>query len=515
MVVHKTGRKSEYGTIYRVGIVGVRATNCNSAHYGWHPACVTYISCIPHGVEDANRTGGRLSSITTDAERHRFLERALSVFASVKRGEGFTALLLMLNVFTLLMAYYIIKPVREALILSGSGAVIKSYAGAGQALLFLLIVPLYSTIATRTNRVKLINGLNAFFISNLIFFYILGRMGFSLGVVFFLWVGLFNLIVVAQFWAFANDIYTQEQGKRLFPIIGIGSSLGAIFGAEVAGRLFKPLGAYSMLLVAGGMLAFCMILTNWTNLRERARSQTRGKVAQQPIGPSGGFQLVFKHRYLLLIAILVLLSNFVKTTGEFILGKVVVQHAAAYAANPQAYIGEFYADFYFWINLLSAGLQMFVVSRIMKYMGIATALFFLPIIALGSYTAVAVMPLLSFIRVAKIAENSAEYSIQNTARQALFLRTSRQAKYKAKFAIDGFFARAGDALSALLVFVGTRFAFNIQYFAAINAVLVLAWLAVVVAIVQTRKRQKQAAAEIRERIRRQIPLMQTNPRSPA
>src|SRR5215831_6198056 len=159
----------------------------------------------------------------------------------------------MLNVFVLLTAYYIIKPVREALILSGPGAEIKSYAGAGQALLFLLIVPLYSAIATHTNRVKLINGMTAFFISNLVIFYILGQMKFSLGVVFFLWVGLFNLMMVAQFWAFANDIYTQEQGKRLFSIIGIGSSLGAILGAQIAGWLFKPLGSYSMLLVAAGM----------------------------------------------------------------------------------------------------------------------------------------------------------------------------------------------------------------------------------------------------------------------
>jgi len=166
------------------------------------------------------------------------IERFLSVFATVHRGEGLTALVLTLNVFLLLTAYYIIKPVREALILGSAGAEIKSYAGAGQALLFLLIVPLYSAYASRTNRVRLINGVIAFFISNLAIFYVLGRLQFQLGVVFFLWVGLFNLMLVAQFWAFANDIYTEEQGKRLFAIVGIGSSLGAIVGARIAGWLF-------------------------------------------------------------------------------------------------------------------------------------------------------------------------------------------------------------------------------------------------------------------------------------
>src|SRR5947199_723029 len=104
------------------------------------------------------------------------LDRALSIFAPVRPGEGTTAFIMMLNVFILLTAYYIIKPVREALILGGSGAEIKSYAGAAQAALLLFIVPLYSAYATRVSRIKLINGVTAFFISNLAIFYVLSRM---------------------------------------------------------------------------------------------------------------------------------------------------------------------------------------------------------------------------------------------------------------------------------------------------------------------------------------------------
>jgi AAA family ATP:ADP antiporter len=407
----------------------------------------------------------------------------------------------MLNVFTLLTAYYIIKPVREALILGSAGAEIKSYAGAGQALLLLLIVPMYSSFATRLNRLRLVNGVTAFFISNLVLFYALGEMKVPIGVVFFLWVGLFNLMIVAQFWSFANDIYTQEQGKRLFAIVGIGSAVGAIFGAQVAGWMFRPLGSYVMMLVAAALLLICMVLTNWVHYREKNQTRSQAQVAQQPIGDSGGFRLVFKHRYLLLIAILVLLSNFAKTTGEFILGKTVAQHAAAIAASSggqitaEAYIGEFYADFYFWVNLVCAAIQMFAVSRIMKYMGIGAALFFLPVIALGGYTILAFVPILSFIRIAKIAENSADYSIQNTARNALFLRTSREAKYKAKLAIDSFFARAGDGFSALLVFTGTRLAFGIRSFAIVDALSVVVWLVVAVAILRLRRRQKAEASE--------------------
>jgi AAA family ATP:ADP antiporter len=399
----------------------------------------------------------------------------------------------MLNVFTLLTAYYIIKPVREALILNGAGAEIKSYAGAVLAMLFVVVVPLYSAFASRTNRIRLINGVTAFFISNLIVFYLLGRMQFQLGVPFFLWVGLFNVMLVAQFWAFSNDIYTEEQGKRLFAIVGIGSALGAIFGARVAQWMFKPVGPYSMMLVTAALLVVCMVLTNWIHRREGASGANRSD-AERPIGTSGGFRLVFQHRYLLLIAILVLLSNLVNTTGEFILGKTVSQHAKAIGAG-ESYIGEFYAGFFFWVNLLGAALQMFAVSRIMKIIGIGRTLFLLPIIALGSYTLVALVPLLSLIRVAKIAENSTDYSAQNTARHALFLTTSRDAKYKAQSAIESFFWRTGDALSGLLVFVGTKFAFDIPKFAIANIVFVALWLAVAAAIVRLRQRRHKADVE--------------------
>ena len=435
-----------------------------------------------------------MSSTEVQLRRKNSLERVLSMFATIHPGEGLTAFLLMMNVFLLLTAYYIIKPVLEALILRGAGAEIKSYAGAGQALLFLFIVPLYSAYASRTNRLRLINGVTAFFISNLVIFYFLGQMQLRLGVVFFLWVGLFNLMLPAQFWALANDVYTEEQGKRLFAIVGIGSSVGAIVGARVAGWLFQPIGPFSMMLVTASLLGVCMILTNWIDRRESS-SNRKHREARHPIGTSGGFRLILAHRYLFLIAILVLLSNFVNTTGEFILGKTVAEHAKA-VPNSEAFIGEFYATFFFWVNLLGAALQMFAVSRIMRYIGVGPTLFFMPLIALGSYSLLAVAPILSFIRVAKIAENSTDYSIQNTVRHALFLNTSRDAKYKAQSAVESFFWRTGDALSALLVFVGTKLAFGVSNFAVTNTIFVFVWLAIAWAIVRLRKRQRMTEAEM-------------------
>src|SRR5262249_40708082 len=165
-----------------------------------------------------------------------------------------------------------------------------------------------------------------------------------------------------------------------------------------------------------------------------------------------------------------------------------VASAAAGSAAEEAFIGSFYADFFFWVNMVSAAVQMFAVSRIIKRFDIRPALFFLPVIALGSYALLAFVPILSFIRIAKIAENSTDYSVQNTARHALFLNTNRESKYKAKTAIDSFFWRAGDGLSALLVFIGTQLAFDLRSFALVNIILVCVWLYVAYGITRMDRR---------------------------
>jgi AAA family ATP:ADP antiporter len=214
------------------------------------------------------------------------------------------------------------------------------------------------------------------------------------------------------------------------------------------------------------------------------------------LNSDGGFQLIFTHRYLLLIAALVLLSNLVNSTGEFILGKSVSDFATAAVGlgdetMRQQYIGEFYADFYFWVNLVGAVLQMFAVSRIMHRTGVAPALFLVPMVALGGYTLLSFAPALFLIRGVKIAENGTDYSLQSTARHALFLRTSPEAKYKAKTAIDSFFWRAGDAFSGLIVFVGTMLAFDLRTYARANAILTLVWLIVAAGILWLRVKEPE------------------------
>jgi len=428
------------------------------------------------------------------------LERFLSLFSKVQAGEGGTVLLLFLNAFILMGLYYILKPVREALILSQAGAVIKSYSSAAQALLFVFVVPAYGAFAARVNRVWLLSGMTLFFISNLVIFILAGNAGMEVGIVYYIWLGIFSFMVVSQFWAFANDIYTEEQGKRLFPIIGIGGTLGAWVGARLAASLFEVTGPYWLMTLALVLLGLFILLTLVVNRQETSRGSTEAKKAQEHLSKEGSFKLVMQNRYLVLIAFHVLLLNLVNTVGEFVLGNLVEQTAIAEIGPGEAlqeergnYIGSFYGLFYSWANLLAFLIQSFLVSRFFKYLGVCGSLFVGPIVSLCTYGVTAVQPILNIIHPMKVGENGIDYSLNNTVRHALFLPTSREVKYKAKAAIDTFFGRTGDALQAAVVFIGSSLAFGIAAFALVNLGFVVVWLGVCLGIFRKHKELKKEA----------------------
>jgi AAA family ATP:ADP antiporter len=409
------------------------------------------------------------------------LDRLLRPVSKVRAGEAAGALLLALNACLLLCTYYVLKTVREPLILDQPhGAEVKSFSTALQAAIFLIVVPLYGNIASRFRRMGLMTVVTLFFVTNLGLFFTLGGAGVNVGLVFYLWLGIFNMLAISQFWAFANDLYTEEEGKRLFPVVGIGASLGAWVGSVVAERSIRMAGPYTLMLVAGLMLLAYLGLIWLVNRHEARRvGSARARIATQPLQRQGGFQLVLRDGYLRWIAILVLLLNAVNTTGEYILGRFVVESAANLPEQVRAaYIGEFYGSYFAWVSLAGFLLQTFVCARLFERIGLYGSLFVLPLVSLGGYGILLTVPLLGIVRFAKVLENSVDYSINNTVRQALFLSTSREAKYKSKAAIDTFFTRAGDLLSFLIVVAGSTVAqLSVAGFALVNMALTGLWLA--------------------------------------
>jgi AAA family ATP:ADP antiporter len=410
------------------------------------------------------------------------LDRALSLVAEVQPGEGTTAVLMLLNIFVLLVCYAVIKTVGEPLILLGGGAEVRSYAAAGQAVLLMGLVPFYGWIVGRTDRLRLITGITLFFIACIELFAaaVAAKLPY-VGVAFFVWVGIFNLSLVAQFWSFANDIYTADAGKRLFPVIVVGMTAGAPLGSMVAGRLFHAGISPQVILQISAALLLLSTALYVAVARRVQRTRTKEPVA---VTGQSGFGLVLASAHLRLVAALVLLLNVVNTTGEYLVARLLSEHVATLAQSdptfdPQAYIGAFTGDYQFWVNVTALALQVFAASRLVRYAGLAGVLLALPLIALGGYALIAAGFGFGVVRWVKTAENATDYSVMNTARQLLWLPTSLEEKYKAKQAIDTFVVRAGDVLSAGAVYMGTQImTLTPQQFALGNTVLTLVWLAV-------------------------------------
>ena len=451
------------------------------------------------------------------------IARLFAAFAPVKRAEVLTVALLSLNVFLLLTCYYVLKVVREPLILLGGGAELKAYASAGQTLLLLGVVPAFSWLSGRVSRLRLMTTMQLIFIGCLIAFYVLAEARAPIGLAFYLWLGIFNVLVVSNFWSFANDLYTEEEGKRLFGLIGVGASVGAILGAFVPHLLHDVIGVRGLMLVAVTGLAVSILLYQVIDRRERdrkelvksARVKAKGGdgTAAQVHDKKGGFTLVIKDRYLRILAVMLLVATIINTTGEYVIGKMATERSAAFAAEQaaappalapsdatasatvgaidatqaakdanhaaqDAYLSTFYSDYYTLVNLLSALLQGFLVTRILMSLGVRRALFIMPLVVLGGWFALILFASVVTVRIEKTAENSLDYSLHNTLRQTLFLPTSAEAKFKAKAAIDTFFFRMGDVIAGVgVVFLLVEvLGLGVRAFAILNVGLAVVWL---------------------------------------
>lgn len=437
------------------------------------------------------------------------LDKFLGAFSKVEAGEGGTVVLMMVNIFIVLIAYYIIKVAREPLVqgiletttmLFGKerkvpgGAELKSYGSAVQAAVLMAYVPLYGWFSSKVKRMSLIVGVTIFFISNIVLFAIgiaadIPYIGFA----FFIWVGIFSLSMIAQFWSYANDVYTKEQGDRLFPIIAIGMTAGPPTGSFLARQFFDTkvddVNYTPILLTACVLLVVHIGLSLFINRRivAEAKAANRGS-EEEKLSGSGGFTLLFRSKYLGLIAALLFMLNIVNTNGEYILGASLGPLAAA-SGNPDAFYGTFYADFFLVVNVVALLVQAFAVSRLVKFAGTAGLVLLLPLISISAYALVGAGVGFAILRWAKTAENATDYSVMNTAKGILWLITSRDEKYKAKQAIDTFIVRLGDVASALVVGLGINVLhLSASGFGIANVGFALVWIAIGIALVRMHKR---------------------------
>jgi len=458
-------------------------------------------------------------------------ERVLRLFTDVKPGEGSTALLMFANVFLILLAYYFIKPLREGWIavsdIEGlSKMEVKAYSSFVQSILLLFIVGWYARLADRWDRVTLFTRATLFCISNMIIFWFLQPNFFFdhlpiSGIVYYLWVGMFGVFVVAQFWTFCADIYTDERGKRMLPFIAIGATSGAATGSWLVDQLVDS-GAVpteALLLVAIVPLLASIGLIRLVGGREGHHALPESEAEHEDEEKSGvtaaraslwsGAKLVLASKFLLLAALVTLFTNWVNTNGENLLFRVIQEALAAEAQQQGVGEGEsmlvfirdgttaFYGNFYFWVNMVALLLQAFVASRLLKYGGFAAILLILPVIALMSYSIMALLPVLAVVKLMKIAENATDYSLNNTSRHVLWLPVSSAMKFRGKPAIDTLYVRLGDGLAAITVLFGVHLLMlSTQGFFVFNIFLVLCWLVVGVLLVKEHRRASETVSDV-------------------
>ncbi len=448
-------------------------------------------------------------------------ERFLSLFTTLRVGEGRAARILCMQAFVLMFSYYLLKVIREPMILADGSAELKAYTTAIQALLLMVIVPFfaraYQKASTRQRKHPVFRNTLLFFVINLFAFALAYEAGLPVAISFYVWLGIFSVMVITLFWAFAADLFNMKSGQRIFPLIASATALGALLGAGSAHWLDVKLGHGGVMVLSACLLTLPLWLSPRTEalVPEDSGAVTCDLGETEPYPLLEGFQVVFRSRYLVLIACLVIVLNLINTNGEYILASFVT--AAARAPDQLAtldqgaaitfvdsYISRFYSQYLFLTTSLSFLIQLFLVPRIYKRFGIGGALHILPLLMLASYSLIALFPVLVVVRAAMIAENSINYSLQTTTRHTLFLPVEREEKYVGKHTIDTFFFRVGDVLSGSFVYLASSVVgLGIVGFVTINIALASALLWISRAI------GKRHDVSVRENIGNMPPIVRT------
>jgi ATP:ADP antiporter, AAA family len=382
----------------------------------------------------------------------------LRTFVDVRPGEVGALLLSFAYFFLLLCSYYILRPIRDAWGIEG-GTDKLPWLFTGTFVTMLAVNPIYSAVVTRGTRRRIVPVVYRFFALNLLVFYALLRLDAPrepVGHVFFVWISVYNVFVVAIFWSFMADLFSNEQGRRLFGFIAVGGSLGALAGPLLAKFLAEPVGVANLLLLSAVLLEACTQCVGWLLRHCEARPETMSGAAaggDVRVGGSilGGIRLVFSDRYMLGIAAQILCLT---TTATFLyLLQARIVHAAGDDTEARAAI---FANIDLTVNALEFALQLCVTAPLIRLAGLGNALRVLPVVtALGSI-ALAWSPTVLVLTAFQGARRAIQYAVYRPARELLFTVVDRERKYASKGFIDTVVYRGGDWASAQL-FAGLDF----------------------------------------------------------
>lgn len=383
----------------------------------------------------------------------------------LRAGEGRALLWAAAYFFFLLLSFYFLRPVREAMGIA-KGVDKLPWLMTATMLVMLLANPIYAVLVSKLARRRFIPIVSHFFAVNLLIFVVVltflpERGGTMLGYVFYVWLSVFNLFVVSIFWSLMTDVFDQDQGKRLFGMISMGGTLGAIVGAattEVLSRghlgiKLAPAGLMLLACIGLELAVFCML-----RLAAKFDSTLTKQTNREP-GPDfrQGFRLILGSPYLQMICLFILLfavtSTFLYLMQADIVARLFLDSAERTAA---------FARIDLWGNVLTLGLQLFVTSRLLRGLGVPRVLMILPLATLLGFTALLIWPGFAALAMVQVLRRGLHYAVDRPAREILYIHLGPDERYKSKAFIDTFIYRGGDMLGVwiptLLTWLAVPFA---------------------------------------------------------
>lgn len=423
-------------------------------------------------------THGTLRDTDGESPAALMLSQRLKRVVSVRDGEVAAMLWSTTYGFCIFLSYYILRPVRDEISSADRGNL--QYLWTAVFLVMLIAVPLYSWIASRYPRGVFVPLANRFFIINLLAFYaalyLLPQSARPwIDRIYYVWASVFALFVVTVFWGFMADTFSNDQGKRLFPFIAVGASIGGIAGSAVTAGLSQLIGPFSLLLVACVPLE----LASWCAaiLHRRSSRESRiGAEIHQPLSGTAlsGIRTVFRSPYLLGIAAYLALMTFSSTVLYFqqadLIGQAFVDDRAARTA--------FYAKIDLVVNVITIVLQVVITARLIRLIGVAFSLTIVPTVVFLGFLSLGTYPLLAVLVVVQVAYRSGRYGIAKPAREVLFTVVGREEKYKSKAFLDAAVYRGGDLASGWIYAGLTWIGLSLGAIALVAAPLAAVWVGV-------------------------------------
>ena len=385
--------------------------------------------------------------------------------------------------FCLLSAYYILRPVRDEMGIQG-GVQNLPWLFTATFLTMLAAVPLFGWLTARHPRRVALPVVYGFFIVNLGVFFIAFQFEAlrpHAARLFFVWVSVFNLFVVSVFWSFMVDLFSDEQGKRLFGFIAAGGTTGAIAGPALTTALATTLGPVNLLWISAALLAlavFCIYrLLAWADARtpgerETLCARTRGDDAALGGGVWAGFAHLARSPYLLGVCFYLFCYTALSTLLYVEMARLVSQEYTSPRERTQLFAALDLA-----VNVLTLALQVGVAGRMLTRIGVTATLALLPAFAALGFAVLAAVPTLAVLVAFGIVRRAGEFALSKPAREVLFTVVAREEKYKAKNAIDTVVYRGGDMLSSWLVAALRGLGFGLAALSLVAVPLALAWLA--------------------------------------